>query len=64
MSSALPIETSEDSCQSRLFYKLGSRPASPSTELNDSSVKPEASALTSWSKSKGGNCVLPTCELS
>lgn len=50
--------------QSHLFSKLGSRPASPSTGLNDASVKPEASALASWSKSKGGNCILPTCEMS
>lgn len=56
---ALCAEGPEDSCH--LFSRLGSGPASPSMGLNDASVKPEASALTSWSKSKGSNCILPTC---
>lgn len=35
-----------------------------SMELDGLNVIPEASALASWSKSKGCNCILPTCELS
>lgn len=48
----------------RLFPRLGSRPASHRAELSNPPVKPEASALASWSKSKSCNCPLPTHKLS